>query len=200
MLRKAGFSVKSQPQPFQIFPAGYLHGAELPDVLVHDLRIEEHKPAPLEPLDQMDEADFRGIRFPAEHRLAEEGAADGDAIEAAGEPALVHYRDPSETVLHETPADIDKAVLFIECEYFGCHIVADAPFDELAGMLSRSRMSLKRMVFSSHFSLGQGKNGEFFSGHHEAEAVAPQRAHAGGAVDGCGRVSSGRQRIWLPPA
>ena len=34
---------------------------------------------------EMDEADFRGVRFIAEHRLAHEGAAERDAVQAAGE-------------------------------------------------------------------------------------------------------------------
>ena len=46
------------------------------------------KPRSLQPLDQMDQADLRGVALAREHAFAEEGAAERHAVEAADQPAV----------------------------------------------------------------------------------------------------------------
>ena len=50
-----------------------------------ELGVEEHEAARLQPLDQPDEADLRGVALTREHAFAEEGAAERHAVEPADE-------------------------------------------------------------------------------------------------------------------
>src|SRR6476620_9679674 len=49
----------------------------------HELRVEKGEPALPEPRHQVHEGDLRGVPFPVEHALAEEGSLQPDAIKAA---------------------------------------------------------------------------------------------------------------------
>src|SRR5882757_1045779 len=50
-----------------------------------ELRVEQHKTAGDQPRDQMHQRDFRGVADVMKHALAEEGAAEADAVEPAGQ-------------------------------------------------------------------------------------------------------------------
>ena len=73
----------------EVLAAGDLRGAELAEVGGDPLGVEEGEAALAQALDEGVEGDFRGIGFPMEHRFAEESAADGNAVEATGEMAVV---------------------------------------------------------------------------------------------------------------
>ena len=48
-----------------------------------ELGVEQRVAADLQPRDQMDQRDLRGVALPREHAFAEEGGAEADAVEAA---------------------------------------------------------------------------------------------------------------------
>ena len=58
-----------------------------------ELAVEQGKAAHLQPRDEMGEGNLGGVARPAEHALAEEGAAQRDAIEATGQPVIVPHLD-----------------------------------------------------------------------------------------------------------
>ncbi len=72
----------------QVLAAGDFKGSELAEVGGDPLGIEKGEAAIAQALDEGVEGDFRGIGFAMEHGLAEEGAADGDAVEAAGKAVV----------------------------------------------------------------------------------------------------------------
>ncbi len=55
----------------------------------HELAIEQLEAPGTEPRDEMRERDFRGVAHPADHRLAEKGAPQRHAIEAADQLPVV---------------------------------------------------------------------------------------------------------------
>jgi hypothetical protein len=58
-------------------------------MLGHELAVEQPVAADLQPRDQPGERDLRGVAAAREHAFAEEGAAERDAVEAAGELAVL---------------------------------------------------------------------------------------------------------------
>ncbi len=73
----------------QVVFARDFDGAEAQQVGGAPLRVEEGEAALAEAVDEGDEGDLGGVADAVEHGLAEKGAADGDAIEAAGEVTFV---------------------------------------------------------------------------------------------------------------
>ena len=76
------------PQLLQVVSAPDLGGAELRQVRRHPLQIEQRVAASAQPLDQRRQRDLGGVGLDVEHRLAEEGAPQGDAVQAPDEPAV----------------------------------------------------------------------------------------------------------------
>lgn len=73
----------------EVVGAGDVLDAELFEVGVHELGIEQDVAASSEVFDEFDEAGLGGVGLPAEHGLAEERAADADAVESADESAVL---------------------------------------------------------------------------------------------------------------
>lgn len=63
-----------------IFRPRDLLGAELAQVLGHELGVQQDKAPGDEPGDQMHQGHLGGVGLPAEHAFAEEGAFEGDAV------------------------------------------------------------------------------------------------------------------------
>ena len=76
------------PQQLQILAAPDLGGAELGQVRRHPLQIEQREVAGPQALDQRGQRDLGRVGLDVEHRLAEEGAAQRDAVEPPDEAAL----------------------------------------------------------------------------------------------------------------
>src|SRR3712207_865658 len=72
-----------------LFRSGDLLRPEPSQVVVLYLAVEEFETALLQPLDEVEEADLRGVRHAREHRLAHERATHGDAVESACQLAPV---------------------------------------------------------------------------------------------------------------
>ena len=66
---------------------GTVDRAERGEVLGHELAVEKREIADLEARDEPGQRDLRRVGSAAEHAFAEEGAAEADAVEAAGELA-----------------------------------------------------------------------------------------------------------------
>jgi hypothetical protein len=81
-------------------------------VLGLELAIEQGEAAGLQPRDQMREGDLRGVAHPGDHRFAEEGSAEREAVEPAGQPvavpALDRMREAAAVELEEDA--LDRAV------------------------------------------------------------------------------------------
>ena len=78
--------------------AAYFLGAELPEVLGDELRVEQAEPAISQPRNKVDECDLAGVRLVREHALAEEGAPKRNPVKASHElavsPALYGVANP----------------------------------------------------------------------------------------------------------
>lgn len=61
-------------------------------MVVLDLAADQHVAPLLEPIDELHQADLRGIAQPAEHRLTPERAAQSDAVESAYELVVILVR------------------------------------------------------------------------------------------------------------
>ena len=72
-----------------------LLGAELRQMRGDELGVEQPEPAEAQPRDEVHQRHLRGVAREAEHALAEEHAADGDAIEAADQVAVAGGSPPS---------------------------------------------------------------------------------------------------------
>ncbi len=57
-------------------------------MLGHELGVEQAEAAGPQPRHEVDERDLRGVALAVEHALAEEGAAEPHAVEAADQPAV----------------------------------------------------------------------------------------------------------------
>ena len=68
-----------------ITPPRHLDGAKTAQMRGDELRVEQHKAARDQPRDQMHQRDLRGVAGVMKHALAEEGAAEADAVEPAGQ-------------------------------------------------------------------------------------------------------------------
>ena len=66
-----------------IAPPRDFDGAEAAQMLGHILRVEQFKAAGDQPRHQMHQRDLRGVAGAVKHALAEEGAAEADAVESA---------------------------------------------------------------------------------------------------------------------
>ena len=66
-----------------ILPPRHLDRAECLQVIGDELRVEQLEAAGSQPRDEMHERDLRSIARAVEHALAEEGAAERDAVEPA---------------------------------------------------------------------------------------------------------------------
>ena len=87
-----------------------LDGAKCAQMIGDELGVEEPIAAGPEPRHQVDEGDFRRIAGMVEHALAEEGAAEADAIEAADQLAvLVHFNGVAVAALIELAVQIADA-------------------------------------------------------------------------------------------
>lgn len=75
-----------------VLTVGDIDAAELLHVIVGVLRVEQFKAAVVEPVDEVDEADFGGVGAAEvgarEHGFAEERAVDMDAVQPADEPTV----------------------------------------------------------------------------------------------------------------
>ena len=79
-------------QPME-FLAVELDGAELAQVVGDELRVEQPEAAVGEARREINERDLRSIALVGEHALAEEGAVERDAIEAADEARAAPHLD-----------------------------------------------------------------------------------------------------------
>ena len=73
--------------------AAYFLGAELPEVLGDELRVEQAEPAKSQPRNKVDERNFAGVRLVREHALAEEGASQRNPVKASHKLAVVPALD-----------------------------------------------------------------------------------------------------------
>jgi hypothetical protein len=80
-------------QPPVILPPGDLLRPELRQVLGQELRVQQGEAAADQPRRQVDQGDLRGVGLAAEHALAEEGAGERHAVEAAHQPPLAPALD-----------------------------------------------------------------------------------------------------------
>src|SRR4051812_23508198 len=76
-----------------VAPPRHFDGAEAAQVPGDELGVEQYKSAGDQPRDQMHQRDFRGVAGMMKHALAEEGAAEADAVEPAGEILAVPRLD-----------------------------------------------------------------------------------------------------------
>src|SRR3954462_6677201 len=76
-----------------VAPPRHFDGAEAAQVPGNELGVEQYKSAGDQPRDQMHQRDFRGVAGIMKHALAEEGAAETDAVEPAGEIIAVPRLD-----------------------------------------------------------------------------------------------------------
>src|SRR5689334_13871018 len=87
--RRAGegrrFDCERRLEQPQIATARNLDRAELGEVVGEPLRVEQHEPARAQSLDERDQCDLRCVGGAMEHRFAEEGAPDRDAVESPDE-------------------------------------------------------------------------------------------------------------------
>ena len=63
----------------------HFDGAKTAQMLGDESRVEQHETARDQPRDQMHQRYFRGVAGVMKHALAEEGAAEADAVKPAGE-------------------------------------------------------------------------------------------------------------------
>ncbi len=71
----------------------HLDRAELREMSGDELRVEQGKAAIFEPRHQINQRDLASVALPREHALAEERAAEMDAVEPAGERTVLPYFD-----------------------------------------------------------------------------------------------------------
>src|SRR5690606_40288063 len=92
-----------------------LDDAEAGEVRRRELGVEEDEPARAEAFDEVDEGHLRGVAAAAEHALAEERAAEGDAVEPTREhgpplplvvPALDGVREAAPVEPRERRGDL----------------------------------------------------------------------------------------------
>src|SRR5205085_7082761 len=74
-------------EPTEVFPRGEVDRPEAAQVRRGRLGVEQLEPALLQATHQVDECDFAGVAAVVEHALAEEGAAEAHAVQAAGQLA-----------------------------------------------------------------------------------------------------------------
>ena len=87
-----------------------LDGAECPQMFGDELGVEQAVMAGLEPRHQMDEGDLGGIARAVEHALAEKGASEADAVEAADQfAAFVHLNRMAVSALVEPAVEAADA-------------------------------------------------------------------------------------------
>ena len=72
----------------EVAGARHLHRAETGEVRGDELGVEQAEPAGAQARDQVHQRHLARVAFRAEHALAEEGGAQHDAVEAAGEPPV----------------------------------------------------------------------------------------------------------------
>src|SRR6202008_931278 len=83
-------------------PAWHLDGAEAPQVVGDELGVEQLEAAGAQARDKVHERDLGGIAPAVEHALAEEGAAQRDPVEPAGERlAVIDFEAVAVTALVE---------------------------------------------------------------------------------------------------
>ena len=71
----------------------HLDRAELREMSGDELRVEQGKAAIFEPRHQINQRDLASVALAREHALAEERAAEMDAVEPAGERTVLPYFD-----------------------------------------------------------------------------------------------------------
>src|SRR5260221_100784 len=76
-------------QELVILPPRHLDGAEIPEMVGHELGIEQPKSARLEARHQMHECDLGGVARAMEHALAEIGPPERDPVEAADQAIAI---------------------------------------------------------------------------------------------------------------
>src|SRR3954468_3224632 len=80
-------------QELVVLPPRHFDGAENPEVIGHELRVQQLEPAGLEPGHEMHERNLGCVAGAVEHALAEEGAAEGHAVKTADKGiALVDFQ------------------------------------------------------------------------------------------------------------
>ena len=90
---EVGFDVESfLQQPMEFF-AIQLRGAELAQVIRHELRVEQLEASARQPGCEVDQGDLRSVALIGEHAFAEVGAVESDAIETAHEAIAVPNLD-----------------------------------------------------------------------------------------------------------
>src|SRR3954465_14093678 len=72
-------------QELVILPPRYLDRAENPEMIGHELRVQQLEPAGLEPGHEMHERNLGRVACAVKHALAEEGAAECHAVKTADE-------------------------------------------------------------------------------------------------------------------
>ena len=95
-----------------IAPLANLNGAESLEMIGDVLRVEQAIAAGAQPRHQMHQRNFRGVARAVEHALAEEGAAERDAIEPAGQLiAVIDFDGMAMAVLVEAAINLADAAV-----------------------------------------------------------------------------------------
>ena len=87
--QEAGGAVDGGLERLVIGRAADLHATEARQMVGDELGVEQTKAAGVQPGDQGDQSELRGVAAAAEHALAEEGGAERDAVEAARQRAVL---------------------------------------------------------------------------------------------------------------
>src|SRR5665647_1981207 len=95
------------------FLAVELDGAELAQVIGHELCVEQSEPAIGEPRGKVDDGDLRGVALVGEHAFPEECAIERNAVEAADELAVVPNFDRVAVTKFEQVA-VEPADAFVD--------------------------------------------------------------------------------------
>src|SRR5690349_20021830 len=88
----------------------HLDGAEALQMLRDELRVEQPVAADFQPRDEMHERDHGGVARAMKHALAEEGAAERNAVQSADQHvSLVHFHRVAISALEQRAVDASDA-------------------------------------------------------------------------------------------
>ena len=105
---KRRLALKCGAQAFQVFASGNLHGSQAPGVGRNHLDVEQLEASLPKVAEEKSEGDFGGIGAAVEHRFAGEEAFESDAVDAAGEFAILPAFDAvGEAALVEVGVGLD---------------------------------------------------------------------------------------------